>query len=403
MLLLRPDTIALTALLALLTAIGPLSVDLYLPSLPDIGQTLAASAADVQLTISSYLIGFALGQIVHGPLSDRYGRKPVMLVSLIVFALATLACAVAPTIETLIAARAVQALGSSGAIVLARAVVRDLYEGRHAGRQLSLMAMIMGLAPILGPVIGGVLQTAFGWRSNFILILAAGLTAFVAVWLLLPETRRAVATGRLALRDVWESYVAVARNPSLRAHLGIMTASFAGLFVFISGAPFVLQNLFYLTPFEFGIAFAVASVGYLAGTTIAAQIVVRIGIGRTLGWGALALTGGGVAMVAATILAPGHVAGIVLPMTLYLMGLGLTQPPALAGAMQPFPDRAGAASSLVGFVQQSVAAIAGAVVGHLLGATAWPLVIGIAVSGGLTLAIWLMTRPARLMHSGRGR
>jgi MFS transporter, DHA1 family, multidrug resistance protein len=400
--MLRPDTFALTALLALLTAIGPLSVDLYLPSLPDIGRSLAASAADVQLTISSYLIGFALGQIVHGPLSDRYGRKPVMLAALIVFAVATLACALAPTIETLIAARLVQALGSSGAIVLARAVVRDLYEGSRAGRELSVMATIMGLAPVLGPVIGGVLQIAFGWRSNFVFILGAGLIAFVAVWRLLPETRRDTSTKPLALRDVWASYRAVAGHPGLRAHLGIITASFTGLFVFISGAPFVLQNLFHLSPFGFGIAFAIASSGYIVGTFIATQIVVRIGIDRTLGWGTLGLCAGGLAMVVATWLAPGEVAGIVLPMTLYLIGLGLTQPQALAGALQPFPQRAGAASSLVGFVQQSTAALAGAAVGHALGETAWPLAIGVALAGCLTLAIWAATRPART-QSGRAR
>src|SRR6202045_3783757 len=185
--MLRPDTLALTALLALLTAIGPLSVDLYLPPLPAISEAPAASPAAVGLTISFYLIGFAAGQIAYGPLSDRHGRKPVMFAAMLIYCVATIVCALAPTIEALIAARAVPAVGSSGAIVLARAVVRDLYDGPRAGRELSLMAMIMGLAPIVAPVIGSGLQAAFGWRSCFVFLVLAGIAAAAAVRWLLPR------------------------------------------------------------------------------------------------------------------------------------------------------------------------------------------------------------------------
>ena len=188
--MLRPDTLALTALLALLTAIGPLSVDLYLPSLPAIGAALAASPAAVGLTISFYLIGFAAGQIAYGPLSDRHGRKPVMFAAMLIYCVATLVCALAPTIEALIAARALQAFGSSGAIVLSRAVVRDLYDGPRAGRELSLMAMIMGLAPLVAPVIGSLLQAAVGGRACFVFLVLAGIAAAAAVRWLRPETLR---------------------------------------------------------------------------------------------------------------------------------------------------------------------------------------------------------------------
>src|SRR5262249_19224836 len=152
--MLRPDTFALTALLALLTAIGPLSMDLYLPALPAISAALDTTTAASALTISFYLVGFAAGQVAYGPLSDRRGRKPVMFAATLIYCAATVVCALAPTIEALIAARFLQAFGSSGAIVLSRAVVRDLYDGPRAGRELSLMAMIMGLAPIVAPVLG---------------------------------------------------------------------------------------------------------------------------------------------------------------------------------------------------------------------------------------------------------
>ena len=173
--MLRPDTLALTALLALITALGPVSTDMYLPSLPDIGRVLSASPAEVQLTLSAYLAGFALGQIGYGPLSDHYGRKPVLLIALALFCAGNVVCAAAPRIEVLIAARALQAMGGSGAIVVARAIVRDLYSGPRAGRELSLMGSIMALAPIAAPLIGGVLQTAFGWRANLVVARATSL------------------------------------------------------------------------------------------------------------------------------------------------------------------------------------------------------------------------------------
>jgi len=391
--MLRPDTFALTALLALLTAIGPLSMDLYLPALPAISAALGATTAAAALTVSFYLVGFAAGQVAYGPLSDRHGRKPVMFAAMLIYCVATAACALAPTIEALIAARVLQAFGSAGAIVLSRAVVRDLYEGPRAGRELSLMAVIMGLAPIVAPVIGSGLQAAFGWRACFVFLVLAGVAAAAAVRWLLPETLRkrepVAASGLVASIGV------VARNRSALIYVGIIAGGYGGLFAFISGSPFVLQSVYALSPFGYALAFAAASVGYIGGSWLAAKLVVRIGIDRTIGWGVLAFAVASAAMIAATALAPRAIAGFVAPMTLYLFGLGLAMPQALAGALQPFPERAGAASSLIGCVQQSVAAAIGALVAHALGATAWPLVIGIALPGTAALAIWAATRGVR--------
>src|ERR1700735_1707953 len=169
--MLHPGTFALTLLLSLLTALGPLTMDMYLPSLPAIGQALDASTVQGQLTISSYLIGFACGQILYGPLSDRIGRRPVILAALVLYAAASVVCAIAQSIHVLIAVRFVQALGGAGCIVLARAAVRDLYSGVRAGREMSLMGSITAFAPIVAPAIGGVLQTAFGWRASFVLLI----------------------------------------------------------------------------------------------------------------------------------------------------------------------------------------------------------------------------------------
>jgi DHA1 family bicyclomycin/chloramphenicol resistance-like MFS transporter len=393
--MLRRDTFALTALLAGLTAFGPLTTDMYLPSLPGIADALHADTARVGLTISSYLIGFAAGQIVYGPLSDRHGRKPVLIGAIAVYVMASLACALSTSIEMLIAARALQALGGSGGIVLARAIVRDLYSGARAGRELSLIGSVMALAPVFAPMAGGVLQTAFGWRSIFVVLVAAGIGGALVVWRLLPETLPEKGAHPASLGAMLGSYKIVARNPAYLAYLGLASASYAGLFAWISSASFVLQDLYGLTPFAFGLYFAVGSLGSLAGTSLAAKLVVRIGLDGTIGFGGLALSLGGVGMAAALASGVASPLWIVLPVAVFLAGLGMVLPQSIAGAMQPFPERAGAASSLFGFVQQSAAAICGAVVVWLIGTTAWPLAAAMALMGGATLLLWATTGGVR--------
>src|ERR1044072_4934436 len=250
--MLRPDTFALTALLSLLTAPRPLAVDMYLPSFPDIARVLATEPATVQLTLSLYMVSYAIGQVVYGPLSDRFGRIPVLRTALAVYCAASLAAARAPGIESRRAARPVQALGASGAIVLARAIVRDLYCGARAGRELSLMGAIMALAPVGAPMIGGVLQTAFGWRSHFVLQIAFGLIAAFFVWRKLPETVRAQTPGPFSAGAVWAGYREIMRNRAVLAYIGMLSISFAGVFAWISGSSFVLQELYGLPARQFG-------------------------------------------------------------------------------------------------------------------------------------------------------
>jgi DHA1 family bicyclomycin/chloramphenicol resistance-like MFS transporter len=192
-----------------------------------------------------------------------------------------------------------------------------------------------------------------------------------------------------------KSYGVVARNPAYLAYLGLASTSYAGLFAWISGASFVLQNLYGLTPFDFGVAFALGSVGYMTGATLAARMVVRLGLDRTIGFGGCACAAGGLGMVATVALGLTSAISLVLPMAIFLAGLGMVLPQSIAGAMTPFPERAGAASALLGFVQQSIAALCGAVVGALLGANAWPLAIAVAVMGGATLVLWILTRGLR--------
>jgi DHA1 family bicyclomycin/chloramphenicol resistance-like MFS transporter len=382
-------------LLAALSAVGPLTTDMYLPSLPAIARALGTSTAQVQLTISSYLLGFAIGQIIYGPISDRYGRKPVLMGALALYCAASLVCALSTSIEMLIAVRALQAIGGSGAVVLARAIVRDVYSGARAGRELSMIGSVMALAPVLAPTVGGALQSTLGWRSIFFALVAAGLAGAAVVWLLLPETLEKRTPEPLSASSMFQSYRLVARNPAYLAYLGLAATSYAGLFAWISGASFVLQNLYGLSPLNFGVVFTVGSIGYMTGATIAARLVVRLGIDRTIGVGGFVVAVGGLAMVAAVALGLKSALSLVLPVAVYLAGLGLVLPQATAGAMTPFPERAGTASALFGFIQQSVAALCGAAVGWLLGENAWPLALGVALMGVATLVLWISTRNLR--------
>lgn len=393
--MLRPGTFAMTALLSVLTGIGPLSVDMYLASWPDIGRLLNATPAEVQLTLSLFLIGFGSGQLVYGSLSDRHGRKPVLLGAILLFVVASVVCAAATSVEVLIVARFFQAVGASGMVVLPRAIARDLHQGTFVARELSRMAAVMGLTPVIAPLIGAALQTLFGWRSNFVFLTGFGLVSAAVVWLLLPESLRVRAPEPVSFGSMLNSFGAFLRNRAFLAYLGMGTCALAGLFAWISGSSFVMQEIYGLSAFGFGVAFAVGSCGYLTGAWLGSHLVTRIGMNRTIGWGCLALAAGGLGMIGTLALGLTSAATLVLPVSLHLVGLGLVYPLCQAGALMPFPERAGAASSLVGFLQQTTGAAMGILVGHMLGQSAWPLALSVAAVGCLALVFWAVSRQAR--------
>jgi DHA1 family bicyclomycin/chloramphenicol resistance-like MFS transporter len=349
----------------------------------------------VQLTISSYLVGFAAGQIIYGPLSDRHGRKPVLLVAIFIYGLGSVLCATTRSIDALIAARFVQALGGAGAIVLARAVVRDLYSGVRAGRELSLMGSIQALAPIAAPLIGGVLQTVFGWHASFILLVFISIASGTVTARLLPETLHRRTVEPLSAATMGRLYRSVLAHRSFVAHLAIMTTTFVGLYAWVSGASIVIQGVYGLSPLAFGMTYAVGSMGYMIGTNIAVRIVMRLGLGPMIGIGTAIMAAGGLLMASAVAFGLTSVTWLVGSMTIYLAGMGLAMPQTMAAALTPFPDRAGTASSLLGFSQQSCGAIAAAAIGAYLGQSAWPVAGTIAAMGVTAFVLWVSTIKVR--------
>ncbi|WP_224313457.1 multidrug effflux MFS transporter [Microvirga puerhi] len=393
--MLKPDTLALTILLALLTSLGPLSTDMYLPALPSIAVELGASTGQAQLTLSAFLLGFAAGQFFYGPISDRVGRKPMLLFGLGLFTLASLVCAVAPSIETLIAARFLQALGASGPIVLARAIVRDFYEGPRAGRELSRMGTIMGVVPALAPVIGGLVTQAGGWRMNFIVTILGGAALAAAVVWRLPEPIRQKSPHPISFPAILRGFRSLLRHPAYRIYVALAMLTYGGLFAFISGSSFVLQEIYGLGQLPYAFSFGFMVIGYIAGTSLAQRLVGPRGLDGTIRIGVTCLAAGGLLMLVLVAIGIGSFMAITGPMAIYALGVGLTMPQAMASALMPFPERAGAASSLLGICQMTFAAILGIVLGQNLGASALPLPLTIAATGTLALLLFSATGRAR--------
>jgi DHA1 family bicyclomycin/chloramphenicol resistance-like MFS transporter len=398
----RPESFLVGALLTGLVAFGPLSTDLYLPSLPGIARDLVADASAVQLTLSVFLLGFAVGQILYGPLSDRFGRRPVLLGGIAIYLAGTAACAFAPTIQALIAARFAQAVGACSGVVLTRAIVRDLFAPERGASVMAYLGSAMAIGPMIGPIIGGQLEIRFGWRANFILLALFGAAMLVAVVAVMQETNRNRDPSALSPRRMLGNFREML---AARRFLGCtLTAAFVygGLFTFISVSAFVLIDVVGLTPDLYGFCFAAMVVGYMVGALSAGRVVQQLGIDRVMLAGGILAGGSGVTLAILAWLAGSGigVVEIVAPMMVYGAGVGWVLPASSAAAVGAYPDRAGAASSLLGAIQMCVAAGIGALVGHLLDGTARPMALAIALCGLGTLAAILSMRRDRLNSPG---
>lgn len=399
-----PESLGTSAILIGAVALGPVSTDLYLPSLPSIGRDLGVDVAATQLTLSVFLAAFALVQIPVGPLSDRFGRRPILLGGLAVYALASVLCAFAPSIEALIAARAAQAAGACAGVVLGRAVVRDIYGPDRAARMLAYIGGAVALAPMVGPILGGLVQSLLGWRWNF------GILALFAVATLalglggLPESNtrrdpRALDPARMAM-----NFRTLLRHSPFLGFALAVAFSYAGLFAFISGASFVLIDGLGVPAERFGYVFAVVVIGYITGTQIAGRLTLRLGIAHMIWLGGIVSLAGGGAMAALAPLAAGSswtILAIVAPMACYTIGTGIVMPNAQAGALGPFPHMAGAASALMGFLQMAIAALVGIAFGQLHDGTPLPMALLVAASGCCSLAsfVVLARQPSRTKPS----
>ena len=378
---LRPDSLALMLFLAGVVAVGPLSTDMHLPSLPDMTRLFGTEVSMVQLTLSVFVAGFAVAQLVYGPLSDRYGRRPLLLGGLGLFFAASLACAFATTIEALIALRFVQAVGACAGPVLGRAIVRDLHDREGAARMLSYLGAVMGFAQAAGPVIGGTLHAAFGWQANFFALAALGGGSWLLVRFLLRETLAHPDPHALDARRLGANYAAILSDRDFVGYGLTGAFAFAGLFAFISGSSFVLIDALGVASENFGYYFGAIVVSFMAGALASARLVARHGLDTLLARSVIVLPLSGLAMAGLAWGGVASVAAVVAPMALCMVAVGFVLPNALAAALAPYPRKAGRASTMFGCLQMGSGAFAGAAVGVHHDGTRVPMAATIAVMG----------------------
>lgn len=393
---LRPGSLGMGALLTALVGFGAVSTDLYLPSLPAIVAEFDTTISEAQITLSIFMAGFAAAQLIYGPLSDRFGRRPVLLAGLALYGIASVACAFAGSIETLQAGRFIQAVGACSGPVLARAVVRDLYAREDAARVLAFMGAAMGLIPAAAPILGGQVEVAFGWRGNFILLMVFGVAVLAATFVFLGETNLSRDPTALRPLRMLRNYVELMRH---RVYVGFTLAvsfAFGGLFAFISGASFVFIGVYGIPPDTFGFFFSGGVIGFISGSLTTARLGRRLGLERMIRLGASIAACGAAIIMLHALFGPrsGMPAALMMVagMIVFLAGFGMVMPNGYAGAVGPFPRKAGAAAALVGCMQMAVAAFAGWLVGVFHDGTPVPMAIVIAVStmGALFVAFALV-------------
>ncbi|MGW1865149.1 Bcr/CflA family multidrug efflux MFS transporter [Streptomyces mauvecolor] len=393
----RRTSLLVTLVLGGLTALPPLSMDMYLPALPEVTDALRSPAATVQLTLTACLAGMALGQLVVGPMSDKWGRRRPLLIGMIVYVLATAVCAFAPNVELLIGFRLLQGLAGAAGIVIARAVVRDLYDGVEMARFFSTLMLISGVAPVVAPLIGGQVLRLTDWRGVFAVLTVIGVLLTAVVWKWLHETLPADRRHSGGVGEALRTMGGLLRD---RVFTGYMLAgglAFAALFAYISASPFVVQEIYGASPQTFSLLFGLNSVGLVVVGQINGKLLVgRVSLDKALGFGLAVITLAATALLLMTSGVFGEVglAPIAAGLFVLMSAMGLAMPNTNAQALMRTPNAAGSASALLGTSSFLVGAVASPLVGIAGEATAVPMaVVQLASAVAALLCFLLLCRP----------
>ncbi|CAN5225862.1 Bcr/CflA family multidrug efflux MFS transporter [soil metagenome] len=381
----------LLLILSALMSFGSLSVDIYLPALPTIGRELHADTATLNLTLSTFLIGFSLGQLLWGPISDRVGRRLPIAIGLVLFAAGSIGCAMAGTIEHLLVWRAIQALGACAAPVLARAMVRDLYAREHAARMLSTLILVMAIAPLIGPIVGGQILLHASWRAIFWMLAVLGMLATAALVLLpetLPPSRRAVEP----LSHTLKGYALCARDPALLGYAVSGGFFYAGVSAFVVGSPFAYIEYYGVSAQGYGWLFAINIAGMMVANSLNAKLMSRFGSARLFRAGVRILAFSGVWLILESHFGWGGLPGLVVPIVVFMSMNGLIVANSVAGALAGFPERAGTASSFLGALHFGSGIVSAWVVGALSTGTPSAMAWVMGVSGMASLAAAMIAR-----------
>jgi len=382
---LNHDSPWLLAVLATLVALGPLSVDMYLPAIPAMQDAFDSSVSQMHLTLSAYLSGFAVFHLVCGPLADRYGRKPILTYGTIIFVMACVGCSQSSTISELLLFRFLQGVGACVGPTLARAMVRDIFGPTRAARALSLIAMLMALAPAVAPTLGGVMLLFLPWSSIFLFLATYGVATIILVQFFVPESLPEKQS--MHPLSIARNYAELLRDPFYLLVTVASALMYATLLAYLSSSAFVYINMLSVPVEYFGLVFLSGVAGYVVGSAVSARLASKYTpeklslLGTQLG---LAAT---VIMYLWSSLYPLAVVSYILPMALFSTALGLVLPNSMAIALRPFPHIAGTASALLGFIQMAISALSSALVGILLTTTPQPMVITMLTISAIALGL----------------
>ncbi|QFT32545.1 multidrug effflux MFS transporter [Roseibium porphyridii] len=390
------------AVLIAVSTVNPLAMQIYLPSLAGMMIVFSATAGEIQLSMSAFFVAVAVSQLIWGPLSDQYGRRPVIIVGMTLFVIGSILCLFAPTIEALVFARILQAAGGCTGMVLGRAIVRDLYGPNQAASMIGFVTMGMAVMPTIGPAIGGLLDEFFGWQGGFVLMLILGIGALWASIYKLPETH--TERTKVGPRQVVKSYTDLCREPLFWSYA--LTAAFSALtyFAYLGGAPYIAAGMLSLSAAEMGFYFMFVALGYIAGNFISGKFAERVGLMPMIMAGTL------IGILSVSIIATftyfnGLSAQILfLPMFLLGLGNGVCLPSALSGAVSVRPELAGSASGLTASLQVGAGAITGSFVtwlytGSAIAGSPWGMIIVMAIGMLLSLGAALSVRHLSARHS----
>ncbi|MCJ2088130.1 multidrug effflux MFS transporter [Methylobacterium sp. E-005] len=380
--------------LSALMGFASISTDLYLPALPTMATSLGSDTGTMELTVAGYLIGFSLGQLLWGPLGDRHGRRGPIAVGLILFVVGSAGCALSLTPWGMIGWRMVQAIGACAGVVLARAMVRDLYVGDGAAQMLSTLMTVMAIAPLLGPLLGGQILAVAGWRAIFWVLVGVGVLTLAAL-LTLPDTLPPGRRNREPLGRAFVRYGGLLREPRILAYAGAGGFFYGGMYAYIAGSPAAYITVYHVEPRSYGLLFGVGILGIMATNLLNARLVMRFGGDRLLllGTGLGACAGLALALAAAT--GWGGLAGLVMPLFAFISATGFVVANSVSGALSGYPERAGAVSALVGAIHYGSGILGAGLVGAFADGTPRPMgwVIALAGLGSVASASWVGCRP----------
>lgn len=384
----------LVLLLGSITAIGPMSIDLYLPAFPELADSLQVGESMVHLTLTACLIGLAIGQAIVGPMSDALGRRRPLLVGLVGYTVASVACAIAPTALALVTARFAQGLLGAAGLVIAQALVRDIVSGRMVARVLSRLILVMGMAPVLAPALGGQLLVFTGWRGVFWVLVGFGVVMGVIVAMFVPETLPVERRRTGGVTDALGSYARLLSDRRFLAHIGIGGLGFVLIFGYVSGSPFAYQEVHGISPQLFGVLFGMNAVGMVIASQINARLVLTLEPVRILRTAVPVTAGAAVVLLVTTATGAFGLAGLMVPLFVVMTSIGFILSNNGAMALNRHPESSGTAAALLGSGQFAVGAFAGPLIGAVDTGTALPMSLAMLIGavGMATLAILLARR-----------